>query len=82
MRISVVGGGYVGLVSGVCLSELGHSVNLIEIDSQKVKAINLGRPPIYEKGLEEMLSAQAVYLYRVVEHENRSKRPCLQRWYL
>jgi len=59
VRISVVGGGYVGLVSAVCFSELGHSVNLIEIDAQKVKAINLGRPPIYEKGLEEMLSAHA-----------------------
>jgi len=59
MRISVVGGGYVGLVSAACFSELGHSVNLIEIDAQKVKAINLGRPPIYEKGLEEMLRAHA-----------------------
>jgi len=59
MKISIVGGGYVGLVSAVCFSELGHSVNLVEVDAQKVKAINLGRPPIYEKGLEEMLSAHA-----------------------
>lgn len=59
MKISVIGGGYVGLVSAVCFSELGHSVNIIEIDAQKVKAINLGRPTIYEKGLEEMLSAHA-----------------------
>jgi|GEM_PF-3709098 len=36
MRISVIGGGYVGLVSSVCLAELGHSVNLIEIDEGKV----------------------------------------------
>jgi len=59
MRISVVGGGYVGLVSAVCFAELGHEVNLIEIDQMKVNAINQGRPTIYEKGLDEMLSAHA-----------------------
>lgn len=59
MRISVVGGGYVGLVSAACFSELGHQVTLIEIDPEKVKAINQEKAPIYEKGLEEMLSARA-----------------------
>jgi UDPglucose 6-dehydrogenase len=56
MRISVVGGGYVGLVSSACFAELGHSVDIIEIDEGKVEAINSGKPPIYEKGLEELLS--------------------------
>ncbi|OPY52219.1 MAG: UDP-glucose 6-dehydrogenase AglM [Methanosaeta sp. PtaU1.Bin112] len=56
-RISVVGGGYVGLVSAACFSQLGHIVNLIEIDPTKVQAINQGRPPIYENGLEEILLA-------------------------
>jgi UDPglucose 6-dehydrogenase len=55
MRISVIGGGYVGLVSSVCLAELGHSVDLIEIDDAKVASLNSGRSPIYEEGLEEML---------------------------
>jgi len=55
MRISVIGGGYVGLVSSVCLAELGHSVDLIEIDDAKVASLNSGRVPIYEEGLEEML---------------------------
>jgi UDPglucose 6-dehydrogenase len=59
MRISVVGGGYVGLVSAVCFSQLGHNVDLIEIDPTKVEAINQGRPPIYENGLEEILLAHA-----------------------
>lgn len=59
MKISVVGGGYVGLVSAVCFSELGHDVNLVEIDQAKVESINQGIPPIYEKGLEEMLLAHA-----------------------
>lgn len=59
MKISVIGGGYVGLVSSVCLAELGHSVNLIEIDRDKVKLINAGKPPIFEKGLDDLLSIQA-----------------------
>jgi len=55
MKLAIVGGGYVGLVSAVCFSELGHNVNLIEIDKEKAKAINSGRPPIYEIGLEDIL---------------------------
>jgi UDP-glucose 6-dehydrogenase len=57
--ISIVGGGYVGLVSAACFAELGHSVNLIEIDGERVEAINSARPPIYEKGLEGLLEVHA-----------------------
>ena len=57
MRISVVGGGYVGLVSSVCLAEMGHQVDLIEIAPEKVASINSGLPPLYEKGLQDLLSA-------------------------
>jgi len=56
VRISVVGGGYVGLVSSACFAEIGHYVNIIEIDKDKVEAINSGEPPIYEKGLKYLLS--------------------------
>jgi len=55
MKISVVGGGYVGLVTGTCFAELGHDVTIIEIDPEKVRAINNGNPPIYENGLEDLL---------------------------
>jgi UDPglucose 6-dehydrogenase/GDP-mannose 6-dehydrogenase len=55
MKISVVGTGYVGLVSGVCLAEKGHQVTCVDIDSSKVDKINQGLPPIYEDGLEELL---------------------------
>lgn len=57
MRISVVGGGYVGLVSSVCLAEMGHQVDLIEIAPDKVASINSGLPTLYEKGLQALLSA-------------------------
>ena len=59
MKIVVVGGGYVGLVSGICFSELGHDVTLVEIDPAKVRAIREGKPPIYEAGLAELLQKHA-----------------------
>lgn len=57
MKVSVVGTGYVGLVSGTCLAEKGHQVTCVDIDQAKVDQINQGIPPIYEAGLEEMLKA-------------------------
>jgi UDPglucose 6-dehydrogenase len=56
MKISVIGGGYVGLVSAVCFAQLGHTVDLIEIDMDRARSICQGRPQIYEKGLEALLS--------------------------
>jgi UDPglucose 6-dehydrogenase len=55
MKISVVGGGYVGLVTGTCFAALGHDVTIIEINAEKVRTINNGYPPIYEIGLEVLL---------------------------
>lgn len=55
MKIAVIGGGYVGLVTGTCFAEIGHTVTIIEIDPEKVGAINRGVPPIYEAGLENLL---------------------------
>jgi UDPglucose 6-dehydrogenase len=59
MKISVVGGGYVGLVTGTCFAHLGHDVTIIEINAEKVQAINNGHPPIYEIGLEDLLKQNA-----------------------
>ncbi|MFA6362449.1 UDP-glucose/GDP-mannose dehydrogenase family protein [Methanoregula sp.] len=59
MKISIVGGGYVGLVTGTCFAKLGHDVTLIEIDPEKVRAINKGMPPIFENGLENLLKQNA-----------------------
>ncbi|MCI0621723.1 MAG: UDP-glucose/GDP-mannose dehydrogenase family protein [Acidobacteria bacterium] len=55
MKLSVVGAGYVGLVTGVCLAEKGHEVVCVDVDSDKVDSINKGVPPIHERGLKELL---------------------------
>lgn len=56
MRISIVGTGYVGLVSGACLAARGHDVVCIDKDARKVASINAGQAPIYEVGLPQLLS--------------------------
>lgn len=55
MKISVVGSGYVGLVTGAGLAKLGHNVLCVDIDQKKVDFINRKVPPFYEKGLKELL---------------------------
>lgn len=56
MNVSIVGTGYVGLVTGVCLADKGHQVTCIDIVQDKVDKINQGIPPIYEEGLQELLT--------------------------
>ena len=55
MRISIIGTGYVGLVSGICLAEKGNQVICVDVDQKKVDKINKSIPPIYEKNLEALL---------------------------
>ena len=56
MRVSIVGTGYVGLVSGVGLASVGHDVTCVDVDRNKVDLINAGRAPIHEEGLEALLA--------------------------
>jgi len=56
MNIAVIGSGYVGLVTGVCLAELGHSCVGIDNDKEKIARLKDGIVPIYEPGLEELVS--------------------------
>lgn len=56
MRVAIIGTGYVGLVSGVCLAAKGHSVTCVDRDQEIVDRLNNGEPHIYEKGLPELLS--------------------------
>jgi UDPglucose 6-dehydrogenase len=53
----MIGGGYVGLVSGACFAEFGTEVSVVEADSGKLAALSEGRMPIYEPGLEQLVSA-------------------------
>jgi UDPglucose 6-dehydrogenase/GDP-mannose 6-dehydrogenase len=55
MRISVIGTGYVGLVSGACFAEIGHDCVCVDVDASKVERINRGEAPIHENGLDALL---------------------------
>jgi UDPglucose 6-dehydrogenase len=55
MRVCVIGTGYVGLVTGVCLAHVGHEVICIDNNEEKVKLLKSGQSPIYEPGLTELM---------------------------
>jgi UDPglucose 6-dehydrogenase len=55
MDISIIGSGYVGLVTGACFADVGHNVICVDNDRRKVEALRSGKVPIYEPGLEEVI---------------------------
>ncbi|MFB2833535.1 UDP-glucose dehydrogenase family protein [Floridanema evergladense] len=59
MRVCVIGTGYVGLVTGVCLAHIGHDVICIDNNEEKVKLMKSGQSPIFEPGLSELMQAAA-----------------------
>ncbi|MDK4734624.1 UDP-glucose/GDP-mannose dehydrogenase family protein [Rhizobium sp. CNPSo 3490] len=56
MRITMIGSGYVGLVSGVCFADFGHDVICVDKDLSKIEALREGRIPIYEPGLDQLVA--------------------------
>ena len=63
MRISVIGAGYVGLVTAAALASTGHNVIVVDIDKDKINLINRGELPIFEEGLDEMPSDCTTHKY-------------------
>jgi UDPglucose 6-dehydrogenase len=57
MKITMIGSGYVGLVSGACFSDFGHDVVCVDKDAAKIEALEAGRMPIYEPGLADLVAA-------------------------
>jgi len=57
MRIAMIGTGYVGLVSGACFADFGHTVVCVDKDAGKIERLNRGEMPIYEPGLDDLVAA-------------------------
>ncbi|HVP61565.1 MAG TPA: UDP-glucose/GDP-mannose dehydrogenase family protein [Myxococcaceae bacterium] len=55
MKLTIVGSGYVGLVAGTCFADSGNDVICVDVDATKIKALNAGKLPIYEPGLQELV---------------------------
>ncbi len=69
MKIAVAGTGYVGLVTGVCLAEHGHSVCCVDIDEKKIETMRQGISPIYEEGLSELMVKNRERMTFTTDHE-------------
>jgi UDPglucose 6-dehydrogenase len=70
MRLSIIGTGYVGLVTGACFARLGHNVICVDIDPEKIQKINKGISPIYEQGLEDLLSTYKDKITATTDYQN------------
>ncbi|MDF2502455.1 MAG: tuaD [Anaerosporomusa subterranea] len=69
INICVVGTGYVGLTTGVCLAATGHHVTCIDTDERKIAMLKQGKTPIYEPGIEDLLKASAARITFSTTHE-------------
>lgn len=70
MKIAVAGTGYVGLVTGVCLAEHGHSVTCVDVDEHKIALMQSGVSPIYEEGLSELMQKNRSRLSYTTDYQS------------
>ena len=72
MRVTIIGTGYVGLVTGACLAKIGHAVTCLDVDAAKIHRLQAGEVPIFEPGLDELVAAQtqAGHLHFVSEYRD------------
>ncbi len=75
MKITIIGTGYVGLVTGACLAELGNDVFCLDLDAQKVALLNSGGIPIHEPGLEEVVARNRAAGRMTLFHRRRGGAP-------
>ena len=62
MRIVMIGTGYVGLVSGVCLADFGHEIICVDNDATKIEMLNSGEVPIFEPNLKSLINKNVIAL--------------------
>ncbi len=74
MRITMIGSGYVGLVSGACLADFGHDVICVDKDEGKIAALKNGQIPIFEPGLDSLVAEQRQDGTAVLHHRPRQGR--------
>lgn len=73
MKIAVAGTGYVGLVTAVCLAHKGHTVTCVDVNETKIKMLQSGKSPIYEKDLEDLMQQHAERLTYTTDYQNAYK---------
>ena len=75
MKLCMIGTGYVGLVSGVCFSDIGNQVVCVDKDKNKIDKLNSGISPIYEPGLDELIKKNYFQIKDVIEKPSIKKAP-------
>ena len=69
MNLSIIGTGYVGLVTGACFAKLGHTIICVDIDKEKINKINQGISPLYEKGLDQLLQENKTRIQATTDYQ-------------